>query len=137
MQQHCNPLGIIRTSIKTQAPKISMSCCFRMGKSKRKQAAQPVAVAAPTSPELSPSRKENQKPVQLTKLSFKRTRSSQVTHRHSTKIIRITCHQHSVARFCSIFAAFSHLRIVLRGRVRISFVSRGLWWGSGRRPAAL
>jgi hypothetical protein len=92
MQQHsvCNPLGIIRTSIKTQAPVISMSCCFRMGKSKRKQAAQPVAVAAPTSPELSPSRKENQKPVQLTKLSFKRTRSSQVMHRHSTKIIRFT-----------------------------------------------
>jgi hypothetical protein len=48
-----------------------------MSKSKRKQT-QPIAAAAPTAPELSPSREDNHTPVQSATLSFKRTRSSQV-----------------------------------------------------------
>ncbi len=57
---------------------LKTTAVLRMSKSKKKQTVQPAVAAAPSPSQLSPSREESEAPLQLSTLSFKRTRSSQV-----------------------------------------------------------
>ena len=87
---------------------LKTTAVLRMSKSKKKQTVQPAVAAAPSPSQLSPSREESEAPLQLSTLSFKRTRSSQVrslpVQNHLLPFS--SCPHSSAVLFCSIFAVF-------------------------------